>query len=303
MTERPRLAVTLPVAGQMVGSDLRSLVAIAAQCDRAGVDTVVLVDHVVMGEAFDQYLWGPFNFPNGSPWAEPLTLGAAIAGATDRVRIATGILIAGLRPATLLAKTVATLDVLAGGRFDLGVGVGWQPAEYESMGLDFAHRGQLLDDTIGACLALWTQSPASFVSPSIAFDRLWCDPKPIQPGGPPVWFAGTLGPRNVRRISELGHGWIPIMGATDSDVRDGIRLLREQFERAGRDTAELRVRAAAALVKGARGFDLAASVRATRERACDGTTEINVPMSAFVREAADVPRWLDELVTAWDAAW
>ena len=296
-----RLAVTLPVAGQLVGSDLPRLVEVAAQCDRAGVDTVVLVDHVVMGERFDRYQWGPFNFVQGAPWAEPLMLAAAIAAATTRVRIATGILIAGLRPATLLAKTVATLDVLAGGRFDLGVGVGWQPEEYESMGLEFSRRGQILDDTIAACLALWAPGPASFSSPTVQFDRIWCDPKPVQPGGPPVWFAGTLGGRNLSCIVRLGRGWIPIMGATPHDVTIGSKKLRELFVDAHRDPAELQVRAGATLIRAERGFDTVASVAASMELHDAGATEVNFPMSAFVRDAADVEHWLDELIAAWKA--
>lgn len=294
-----RLAITLPVAGQMVGTDLRALVEIAAQCDRAGVDTIVLVDHVVMGERFDRYLWGPFNFAQGAPWSEPLTLAASIAMATTQARIATGILIAGLRPAALLAKTVATLDHLCGGRFDLGVGVGWQPEEYEAVGLDFARRGQILDDTIGACRALWAPGPASFISPTIELERIWCDPKPVQPGGPPVWFSGTLGRRNVNRVVELGSGWIPIMGATPSDVRDGVELLRNGLTAAGRDPLELRVRAGATLVRGDRGFDLDASVAATTELAASGVTEANFPMSAFVRDVDGVARWVEELVDRW----
>jgi probable F420-dependent oxidoreductase len=299
----PRLAVTLPVAGQVVGTDLPGLVDIARQCEVAGVDTVVLVDHVVMGERFDRYAWGPFRFEQGAPWAEPLTLASAIAGTTATVRIATGILIAGLRPAPLLAKTVATLDRIAGGRFDLGVGVGWQPEEYESMGLDFTRRGDILDDTIGACLALWTQSPASFTSSTVTFDRIWCDPKPLQPGGPPVWFSGTLGPRNVRRIVEFGHGWIPIMGATVDDVHVGARLLRKRFAEAGRDPGELHIRGGAPLARTEQGFDVQATVACTRELVDAGATEVNFPMSAFVRETTDVGPWLAELTTAWADTW
>ena len=104
-----------------------------------------------MGERLDQYRWGPFMFEKGVPWIEPLTLLSAIAGATNDIRLVTGVLIAPLRPPALLAKIVATLDQLSRGRLDLGVGTGWQPAEYDAMGLDFAKRAQMLDDTIAAC--------------------------------------------------------------------------------------------------------------------------------------------------------
>ena len=127
------------------------------------------------------------------------------------------------------------------------------------------------------------------------------DPKPVQPGGPPVWFAGTLGGRNLSRIVRLGRGWIPIMGATPHDVTIGSKKLRELFVDAHRDPAELQVRAGATLIRAERGFDTVASVAASMELHDAGATEVNFPMSAFVRDAADVEHWLDELIAAWKA--
>ena len=105
--------------------------------DDAGVDRVVVVDHVVMGPHTENYAWGKFPVPPDAPWFEPLTMLTAIAAVTTRVRLATGILIAPLRPAAFLAKQVATLDQLSRGRVDLGVGTGWQREEYDAEGLDF----------------------------------------------------------------------------------------------------------------------------------------------------------------------
>src|SRR5262245_64884473 len=111
-----------------------------------------------MSEHVEAYEWGPFPFPIEVPWLEPLSVLAAIAGATRRVRLATGILVAPLRPAVLLAKTAASLDVLSQGRLELGVGVGWQREEFEAEGLDFAARGELLTETLAACRVLWRDS-------------------------------------------------------------------------------------------------------------------------------------------------
>ena len=93
------------------------------------------------------------------------------------------------------------------------------------------------------------------------------------------------------------------MGASIDDVRNGVLMLRARFEAAGRDPGELRVRAAAALVRADRGFDLAASVAATQEVAEAGATDVIVPMSAFVRETSDVRQWLDDLVGVWGTTW
>ena len=127
-------------------ADWRYLVDRAQAAEEAGIDRVVVSDHVVFGEDLEAYgkpeLGGiaggrqPTG-PDGC-WLEPLTSLAVIAGATTTVRLGTGVLLAALRRPAVLAKTAATLDVLSGGRLDLGVGIGWQREEYEAAGLDFA---------------------------------------------------------------------------------------------------------------------------------------------------------------------
>ena len=144
----------------------RYLVDRAQAAEEAGIDRVVVSDHVVFGEDLDAYgepeVGAPPAaasppVPTGS-WLEPLTSLAVIAGATTAVRLGTNILLAALRRPVVLAKTAATLDVLSGGRLDLGVGVGWQREEYEAAGLDFDRRGRLLDHTLEVCQTLWTRA-------------------------------------------------------------------------------------------------------------------------------------------------
>ena len=302
---RPRLALGMPVAHSIYGpGEQAGIVDLARAADDAGVDTLVVSDHVIMGERLDRYPFGTFAFPYGSPWLEPLTTLAVIAGATSRVRLATGILIAGLRRAPLLAKTAATLDVLSRGRLELGVGTGWQPEEYETMGLDFANRAQILDDTIAAARALWAPGPAAFSSPTISFEKIWCDPKPAQPGGPKVLFAGPLTRRNLRRITELGDGWIPIMGESLQGVAEGVARIRDAWRAAGRDVSALRVRHTLPLVRGADGrLDLDATLAGAPLLAESGATEVSVPVAAFVRDPAAVPSWVADLGRRWEALW
>ena len=227
---QPTLSLGLPNFGEWFDRDWSQLLALARAADDAGVDRLVVTDHVLMGRNIDAYVWGRFPTPPDGPWLEPLTCLSAVAGTTSNVRLATGIIIAPLRPAPVFAKTVATLDVLSGGRVDLGVGVGWQKEEYDATGLDFTARGQLLDDTIGACRALWSQSPASYTSSTVTFDDVFCSPQPIQERLP-VWFSGTFTARTRRRILELGDGWIPIMGASVDDIRHGAEELRAAADR------------------------------------------------------------------------
>ena len=226
----PTLSLGLPNFGGWFGGDWSGLLGLARTADDAGVDRLVVTDHVLMGRNTDAYAWGRFPTAPDGPWLEPLTCLSAIAGVTSRVRLATGIVIAPLRPAPVLAKTVATLDVLSGGRVDLGVGVGWQREEYDASGLEFDKRGQLLDDTIAACRALWSELPASYKSPTVSFDDVFCSPQPMQERLP-VWFSGTMSARTVRRVSELGDGWIPIMGASLDDIRAGAEQLRAATDR------------------------------------------------------------------------
>ncbi len=291
-----QLSLGVPNFGRWAGADLRALVDVARVADEAGVDRLVVTAHGVMGRRTDAYRWGRFPTAPDAPWLEPLTCLAAFAVATTRVRLATGILIAPLRPAPLLAKTVATLDVLSGGRVDLGVGVGWQREEYDAAGLDFTDRGGLLEDTVGACRALWSQLPASYTSARVSVDDVFCAPQPIQQPLP-VWFSGTLTDRHVRRIQTLGDGWIPIMGATLDDIRAGASRLRASIDR------PLTVQAPAPPVKGDDGTtDPAATFAQLPALVAAGVTSVYVNVASFARTVADAVDVLPRLTTAFRAA-
>ena len=222
---RITLTIQLPSGatyGAWLAADWRRLLDLARTAEDAGADRLVVVDHVLMGtHADEQYHWSKRPFPPpDTPFLEPLSSLGAVAAVTHRVRLSTRILIAPLRPAALLAKSVATLDVLSGGRMELGVGVGWQREEYDAQGLDWSKRGELLTDTMGACRALWSGSPCSFRSASVTFEDVYCAPRPIQ-SRLPVWFGGVLHSKNLARLADLGDGWIPIMTARLEDVRQG----------------------------------------------------------------------------------
>lgn len=218
-------SITISGIGRLFGGDLGAVVDAFAVAEAAGVDQVVLADHVVIGPRTDRYPFGRFPYGPDEPWPEPLTLLAAAAGVTERVRLGTGVLVAPLRPPLLLAKTVATLDVLSRGRVDLGLGLGWQAEEFAGAAVAFERRAQALDDTLGACRALWSGAPASFASATVTFDDLWCVPAPVQPGGPPLWFGGPAAGRNLRRIVDNHGGWLPIAGTPLDEVAAGVRAL------------------------------------------------------------------------------
>ncbi len=297
----PTLTLGLPTFGALPGRDWRSLLELARAAEAAGVDRVLVSDHVVNGPRVADYPWGRFPTGPDGDWLEPLTVLTAIAATTATVRLATGILIAPLRPAPLLAKTAATLDVLSGGRLDLGVGTGWQAEELAALGVDPAQRGQVLTDTMAACRALWAPGPATFASASVSFTDISCAPKPIQLRLP-VWFSGTLTPRNVRRVVELGDGWIPIMGASTDEVRRGAAELRAAFEAAGRDPGELQVRAALSPVLADGRVELGATMAAVPELVAAGVTDLTVNLLALDRHLDDPLSRCEAAVAAFRAA-
>jgi probable F420-dependent oxidoreductase len=223
------------------GGDFAPVVQLIADADRIGIDQVNVPDHVVMGEATDKYPYGKFVTPPDYPWIEPLSFLAGVATATRRIRLSTGIVIAPLRPAALLAKQVATIDMLSGGRLDLGVGVGWQKEEYLACGVPFEARYRLLDEQMRACRELWTHAPASFAGEFVRFERIYSKPFPLQKRLP-VWLGLAPLPRNVARVAEYADGWIPLL-ETPAQVRAGIAALHDAFRAYGRDPNELRVRA------------------------------------------------------------
>ena len=276
-----RTTLRLPIAAEE-GAEPASLLAIAKRAESAGFSAVSLSDHVVMGAHADRYPWGDFVFPPEAPWNEPLSMLTAIAASTTRLGLTTSILIVPLRPAALLAKWAATIDVVSGGRLELGVGTGWQKEEFDALGLEHAQRGQLLTDAIGACRALWGPSPASFSSATVSFADIWCDPKPARPDGVPILFSGTLTTRNVKRIVELGDGWIPIMGERRDGIAAGVTELRRRFEEAGRDPTELRVRSAARFGRTEDGIpDLKVTIERSRDLADVGVTDLDIPFTAY----------------------
>lgn len=289
------LSVTVSGVGRLFGGDLRGLLDAARAADEAGVGQLAITDHLAIGPRTDRYPYGRFPFGADEPWPEPLVTLAAIAGVTRRLRLATGVLIAPLRPPLLLAKSAATLDVLSGGRLDLGVGVGWQREEFAGSGVAFAERWARLEDTLRACRALWRDVPASFDSPSVRFEGLRCEPRPVQRGGVPIWLGLAATAANLPRLVELADGWMPMESGPGALAADLARV-HAALRAAGRDPAAFGVRAHAPLVPGAGGRpDLErtlAGLPALREA---GASVASFALAAFCREPGEVRPFLERL--------
>ncbi len=239
--------------------------------ERAGVDRVVLSgEHVVFGERLENYgrpeLGGRAGGrqptgPDGH-FLEPMIAMSFLAAMTSRIRFTSSILLAALRRPIVLAKCAATLDVLSGGRLDLGVGIGWQQEEYEAAGLDFRRRGRLLDHTLEVCQTLWRQQRANYSSSELRFENIHMMPKPTRPEGVPIWVSGTIKRAPMRRLARFGSGWIPWGRASDEpdELIKAIPRMREAVAEFGRNPLELGV---AGKLPSVMGKDGAPDVNAT----------------------------------------
>jgi len=169
---------------------------------------------------------------------DPLVWLSYVAAVTSTIRLATGVLILPLRNPVVLAKQLATLDVLSGGRVILGVGAGWLAEEFAALGVPFDNRGRRTDEYIAALRALWTQEVASFSGEFTSFENVYSRPLPVQRPIPIV--IGGHSPRAARRAGELGDGFFPA-SASWEDLPGLVIAVREHAERSGRDPAEIEV--------------------------------------------------------------
>jgi probable F420-dependent oxidoreductase len=223
--------------------DLRALVDMAVCAEQAGVDTVMLSEHVVLGPSAGaagrmqnpRDYAAPGNQDPATPWPDSIVLAAAIAAATRELRIALAAVIAPLRHPLLLAKQLATLDLVAEGRLVVQPTVSWAAEEYAALGVPFGHRGAILDEQLEAMRAAWTETPAAFAGVHFRFADVYCEPKPHRPDGPRMWFGGqTLHSALIRRIVRYGSGFHPFGTPTDAE----LGRLSEAMAAAGRDIAE-----------------------------------------------------------------
>jgi probable F420-dependent oxidoreductase len=217
-----------------IGPDVGAVRAYAEQAEHLGFSHLLAYDHVLGADPAVHEGWsGPYDVQ--TTFHEPLVLFGYLAAVT-RLELVTGIIILPQRQTALVAKQAAEVDLLAQGRFRLGIGLGWNRVEYEALGKDFATRGRRSDEQVELMRRLWTE-------PSVTFDGAYhrvtgagLAPLPIQ-RPIPVWF-GASSPRAFRRAGRLGDGWFPMVGP-------GPKLERAREEvaqaatNAGRDPARI----------------------------------------------------------------
>ena len=175
----------------------------------------------------------------------------------------------------MLAKQIATLDVLSGGRVEPGLGVGWQREEFEASGIPWADRYKRFDEVVRACRLLWGEQPTTVPGIGGDVEEVRAFPRPVQRRVPLLMGLAPT-PANARRIAEYGDGWCPV-GQTPDQVRDGLKVIREAFAAVGRDPDALVVRVQAPLVRRPDGrIDVPATLAVAPDYEAAGATVLSV---------------------------
>ena len=231
-----RFGVTLFATDRSIG-----IVELARAVEERGLDSVWVPEHTHIPTSRRTPYPGAADGVLPDEYArclDPFVALTAAAMAAPTIRVGTGILLVAQHDPIVAAKAAATIDVVTGGRFSLGVGFGWNEDEMNDHGVDYKTRRELGRENVLAMRALWTQEEASFDGQYVHLPPSWSWPKPVQRGGPPVLIGGAAGPKLFNHIAEYADGWIPIGGR---GITDALPKLRAAFEEAGRDPSGLQV--------------------------------------------------------------
>ena len=291
----------------IAGTAERDALATAARtAEECGFHSIWAPEHVVLLDRFaSKYPYsadGSFPAPTTSAILDPLLALTYAAAVTRTIRLGTGICLLPERNPVVTAKEVATLDVLSGGRFDFGVGIGWLEEEFLAVGVPWPRRAARTREYLRAMKRLWTEDEPEFAGEFVSFPKVRCQPKPVQKPHPPIVFGGESDGA-LKRAAEVGDGWFGF-NATVEEARRKIGRIRELAAQAGRDARQIRIAvspgAGSAMAAVASGKGRQDSARDEIERFHDaGVDEIVV--GAVVRDgraAEDAIRRLADAVVA-----
>jgi len=255
-----KVGMSLPQIGPQASPE--SLVKVASRAEELGYDSVWVLERL---------LW-PLNpkepypaTPDGSlPEAyqivfDPIETLTFVAAHTKRVQLGTSVLVLPYHTPIQLARRIATLDVLSGGRALVGVGAGWSRDEFEAVGTPFERRGARCDEFLRAMIDIWTKDPVKFDGEFYHIPESKVGPKPVQKPHPPVYVAG-FGQYTFDRAVKFGEGWNPSGIQSFEQLENMINQLRKTAERAGRESMEVVLRAFTVVLKQSRGRNRAPMV-------------------------------------------
>ena len=241
-----RYGFYLPTRGPTATRE--GILSLARAGERLGMHSAMAADHIVFPtESRSTY---PYTVDGKHPSVgdalDVLSILGVVAGATERLRLVTSVLVLPYRNPVLTAKMVASLDVLSGGRVTLGVGAGWLEEEFTALGSPpFGERGRVTDEWIAIFKQLWSQSPASFDGRFYRYADIRCEPFPVQRPHPPIWVGGHSRAA-LRRAARHGDGWHPVGAVAASplppeEMRTHLATLKQLTEAEGRDISALTI--------------------------------------------------------------
>lgn len=261
-------------------ADVAAVKAYAEALDAAGFDFTSTSGHVMAQPSGtnpqrpDRQYVGPFY--------DPFVTFSYLAAVTQRLRFMTGILILPAWPTVLVAKQAAELALFSGGRFELGVGISWNAAEYQALGQNIHDRGRRIEEQIEVLRLLWSQPYVTFNGRYHKFAKVGINRTPLP--RIPIWFGSKSGERALRRVARLADGWMSL-----GDPTADLPRLRRYMQEAGRDPRQLMVRGP--LLAGDGGK--AAWIAAGRKLQAAGVTHINITAPLDLAPAQAMPRIIE----------
>ncbi|HYJ22232.1 MAG TPA: LLM class F420-dependent oxidoreductase [Solirubrobacterales bacterium] len=208
-------------------------VELGTMAEQRGFESLLLPEHThIPSERVSVFPGGDLPDTYSRIW-DPFVAGAMIAARTERLRVGTAICLVAEHDPIVLAKEIASLDRLSGGRFLFGVGAGWNLEEVANHGVDPVSRFAVIHERVEAMRAIWSEETASYKGDHVGFEAIWCRPKPAQQPGPPVLVGGN-GPRALERVLAYGDEWLPICLWEMDDVIARIGELKRRAAAADR---------------------------------------------------------------------
>ncbi len=213
-----------------------SIGAVARKAEECGFESLWIPEHIILPVTYKSpYPYsssGRMGAPPESPLHDPMLALAYVAGITSKIRLATGVFVLPIRNAFTTAKAVASLDVLSGGRFIFGIGIGWLEEEFTAVGMNFKDRAMRTREYLALMKELWTSDSPNYHGKSVSVEGFKFMPKPAQKPHPPIVFGGNTEP-SLKRAAKLGDGWYGIAESTDQ-IGATIKRLRELEREVGR---------------------------------------------------------------------
>jgi probable F420-dependent oxidoreductase len=236
-----RFGIMFGNAGPLSGRE--PAMALARLAEEHGFDSLWAAEHVAIPSTYESPY--PYSDDGKMPGGDDVALGdplvwlAFVAGLTSRVRLGTSVLILPQRNPVVLAKELATIDLLSGGRVELGIGMGWLAEEFDALGVPFTDRVARAEEHVEVLRVLWRDDEATFAGRFTSFDRIHVHPKPVQAGGIPVVVGGNTRAA-ARRAGRLGNGFFPFL-VTPEELVPRLEVMKAAAKDAGRDPDAIEV--------------------------------------------------------------